>query len=524
MTKQVKEKKYSENVSLFKLILENAGDVLWFYDFKKNRYTYASPSVFRLRGFTPDEVEQQSLYDALTPDSAAKAHALVKQRIISIESGDLSARFGVNEFEQVKKDGSTVMTEVMTTFILDETGKVTGIVGIARNISKRTEEEYWQKDVEKKLYERQKTDSINRIIGGIAHELNNTLTPVSGYAKLLGELFQENDEQLEYCQQIHKSTKRASSLIDQLIDYTGSQYLQLKHVELNQAIVEFEQSLRSAIRDNIIINIQHDSSCPCVKIDIDKIKQIVFSLALNAQDAIPDEGCLTIDIKTVTLDKQEATRLNMLEGDYAQLIINDTGTGIDPLIIPHIFEPFFTTKDFKMAYGLGLSAIYGIVKQHYGNIEVSSTISKGTSASIILPLHKNNLITPLIADKGTIPAKNSHKTIMLVEDDKNVQMLIQKMLYLHGHTLLLASNTTQALELAKQHSGVVDLLITDLIMPVMSEKKFADELKIQYPDINIIFISGYCNEIMQFPPKYHFIQKPFSFKEFLHLVQQALDD
>ena len=523
MTLPHQRKKYSEKASLFKLILENAGDVLWIYDFIENRYTYASPSVLLLRGFTQEEIEEQSLYDALTPESAAKAKALVEQRIIRLKSGDLSAKFGVDEFEQVRKDGLTVMTEVMTTFIIDDTDKVTGIVGIARDISKRLEKEQNRKELEKKLYETQKYESINRVVCGVAHEINNTLMPVSGYAELLEQLVQENNELLEYCQEISHSAKKAARLIDKMVDYTGSQYLNLKYVDLNQAIVDIEQLLRSSIKENIIIKRVHDGSCPCVKMDIDKLRQIVFSLAFNAQDAMPDGGALEIDIKTITIDKKQAIHLNILEGTYAQLIISDTGTGIAPKIMQKIFEPFFTTKNFGMASGLGLSAIYGIVKQHYGNIEVKSTVGQGTSVSIVLPLLENHQMTPSATDENTRFHKNGNKTIMLVEDDDDVRNLLHEMLALQEHTLLLASNPMQALEIAKHYPGVIDLLITDIIMPGINGKMLADELKKLYSAMHIIFMSGYSDEIMHLPPKSHFIQKPFSFTDFINLVELLLE-
>ncbi|AOS83431.1 hypothetical protein BIU88_04300 [Chlorobaculum limnaeum] len=523
MTLPYQRQKYSEKASLFKLILENAGDVLWIYDFRENRYTYASPSVRLLRGFTQEEIEQQSLYDALTPESAIKAQALVKQRISSLQSGDLSARFGVDEFEQVRKDGSTVMTEVMTTFIIDEIPEVSGIVGISRDISKRLEKEHRRKELEKKLYETQKYESINRVVCGVAHEINNTLMPISGYAEILEKLFQDNNESIEYCQEICHSANKAARLIDKLVDYTGSQYLNLKYIDLNQAMVDIEPLLRSSIKENIVIIRLHDGSSPCVKMDMNKLRQIVFGLAFNAQDAMPDGGTLTIDIKTVTPENRQTAQLNTPENSYAQLIVSDTGTGIDPEIMPKIFEPFFTTKNFGMASGLGLSAIYGIVKQHYGNIEIKSKVGKGTSASIILPLHEMSQIISSDTIRNTQHHAKRNKTILLVEDDDDVRNLLHEMLSMHEHKLLVASNSTQALEKVTEYPEVIDLLITDIIMPGLNGKILADELKKRYSAMDIVFISGYNNEIAQLPPKSHFIQKPFSFKELIHLVQRLLE-
>lgn len=389
MTVHPSQQQGSDKMSLFEIILENAGDVLWTYDFHKDRYTYASPSVFRLRGFTQEEILQQTLYDALTPESAELAHALVLERIEALESGDVSARFGVNDFEQFRKDGSTVMTEVMTTFVTNDAGKVTGIVGIARDITKRVQEEHARKELEHKLYEAQKHESINRIVRGVAHELNNTLVPVLGYAELLSKLFDESDKALDYCQTITESTQRATDLIDQLLDYTGSQILDLKFIDLNQAIINFEHLLRSAVRDSIVISIQHDGSCPRVNIDLEKLRQIVINLAFNAQDAMPDGGMFTVNIATVQLDNEQADRFKLIEGKYAQLVFTDSGTGIEPSVLPKIFDPFFSTKDFWIASGLGLSAVYGIVKQHHGHIAVQSIVGKGASFTILLPLHEN---------------------------------------------------------------------------------------------------------------------------------------
>ncbi|MBN1929772.1 MAG: response regulator [Chlorobiaceae bacterium] len=526
MTQQSRRQNCSERVSLYELIVENSGDVLWAYDFLSDHYTYASPSVLLLRGYTQDEVIQQRLYDALTPQSAEKAKMLVGQRINALESGDMTARFGVDEFEQIRKDGSTVMTEVMTTFVTNKDNQVTGIVGIARDISKRLEDQQLRQELEKKLYENQKHESINRIVGGVAHTLNNALTPVSGWSELLGEIFQDNDEAVGYCQQIYQSTLKATGLIDQLLDYTGAHPLILKEVELSQAIVGFEQLLRSAIKENILINLRHDGSCPRVRMDLDKLRQIIINLAFNSQDAMPEGGELSLTICTVQLDKKLANQFEVLEGNYAQILVTDTGTGIEPSVLPKIFEPFFTTKDFGMASGLGLSAIHGIVKQHNGAIKLTSNVGKGTSVIILLPIHDNEFdgSRNQVVDSGSNGI--AQKTILLVEDDENIRILIQQLIRRKEYTVLLTGSPLQALEMAMQHSGDIDLLITDVVMPEMNGKQLAEALQSRFPSIQTLFISGYSNniikQIVQLPPKCHFIQKPFSLKDLNRIIQQLL--
>ena len=227
---------------------------------------------------------------------------------------------------------------------------------------------------------------IDPIFSGLALELNHTMMLISGYSEILCQRCNKNDESSEYLRRLSLSTHKAADLIHQLYDYDSSHLLNLKYIYLNEAISDIEPLMRSAIRNNIEIKRYYDGSSPRVEMNIEKLRQVLFGLVLNAQDAIRHEGILTIELKTVTLERELVKRLSMAEGDYARLTISDNGTGIEASVMPNIFDPFFTTKNRTTASGIGLSTISGIVKQYRGNIIVNSTAGKGTSVSIILPL------------------------------------------------------------------------------------------------------------------------------------------
>ena len=515
-----------ESDSLLKFIAENAGDILWTYDFELDRYTYASPSVFTLRGFTPDEVLQQRLLDALTPESAEKAQKLVSERIEALKNGDLSAKCGVDEFEQVRKDGSSFMTEVMTTFVIDDRGQVSGIVGIARDISERIAKEVRQKELEKKLYETQKNESIGRIAGGVAHELNNALTPIVGYTEILGKKLKEVHGLSGYVELISRSAQRATDLIDQLLDFTRAQVLDLRFIDLNHAVLNFERLLRSSIREDIAILIRHDGSSPRVRIDLQKFRQIILNLALNAQDAMPAGGSLSVDIGTVSVDEAEAMDIGMAAGRYARLVVADHGEGIPPSILPNIFEPFFTTKQAALASGLGLSSVYGIVSQHGGHIMVDSQVGAGTIVSIRLPLFVQD--ETLAGQQGIADGSEraDRYTILLAEDDDMVRGLVSEVLGQHGYRLIVAEDADTCIRKARDHDGPVDLLVTDIIMPGMNGAQLAAEIGALYPAISVLFMTGYDQHTITgsipLPERHSFIRKPFFTKELSALVSELL--
>ena len=515
-----------ESQAFLKFIAENAGDILWTYDFETDRYTYVSPSIITLRGFSPEEALQQRLLDALTPESAEKARKLVSQRIEALKKGDMSAKFGIDEFEQVRKDGSIILTEVMTTFVTDERGQVVGIVGVARDIRERKEREARQKEIEKKLYEAQKNESIGRIAGGVAHELSNALTPVVGYADLLEKALSRNENLLGYVNHISVAARRATLLIDQLLDFTRSQFLDLRSIDLNHAVLGIRRLLRSSIRENIEIVIKHDGSSPRVKIDLQKFRQIIVNLALNAQDAMPDGGKFSVEISRVDLDGASAQSIGMAEGAYARLVVADTGTGIPPEILPNIFDPFFTTKKDALSSGLGLSSVYGIVKQHGGHIRVDSIVGSGTTLSIMLPLYIQDEELVDNHGRGDESGIGSRKTILIVEDEEMVRSLFADLLGSQGYRLIMAENADDCIRKANAHDGPIDLLITDIIMPGMNGSRLAAEIRAIYPSISVLFMSGYdqriITESIRLPEKHHFIRKPFSLTEISSFVERLL--
>jgi len=375
---------------LFQLISEHAGDVLWTYDFQLDRYTYASPSVYRLRGFTPEEIVRQSLLDALTPESAAKAARMVEERTKALESGDSSAMLAVSEFDQCCKDGSVVSTEVMTTFVRNEAGRVSGIVGIARDITERLEKERRQQEFEKHIHESQKLESMDRIAGGIAHELNNLLTPIIGYTELIKAPKINHADIQEYADLIFRAATRARDLVGNLLDFSSCRNIMFEPTDLTRFIGSLEHFLRSITREYIRFSVELDEQLPPVCMNLDKIRQVIVNLVLNAQDAMPEGGSLIVKTGVADLTEEVAAKMQLPAGRYVQLAISDTGKGMAADLLPHIFEPFFTTKPFGTASGLGLAAVFGIVRQHQGHIGVESRKGEGCTFTISLPIFEGN--------------------------------------------------------------------------------------------------------------------------------------
>lgn len=385
--KSVRDKELLERDQLFRLISDNATDLLWAYDLQTGKYTYSSPSVTRLCGRTQEEMLTLGLFDVLTPEAAQKAAAELHYRIQAIEAGDESAiQSGVYAFDELRKDGSVYQTEVMVALVRNESGQVTGVVGITRDVTERLRNERKKQDFEKNIYESQKRESIGRIASGIAHELNSTLTPLIGYTEYLMDMMLNSDEERTLLDEVYASVMKARDLVSQLVDFSLQQHLSFKPLDINSEINSCEHLLRGFLRNSIGIRFRLSGNLPLIKGDSGKIRQVIMNLAANAQDAMPDGGTLTIETRLAEHDDFQAGANGMTPGTHVEIIVSDTGTGITQDIIPLIFEPFFTTKQTGAASGLGLSSVSGVIGQHQGTINVASRIGEGSSFTISLPV------------------------------------------------------------------------------------------------------------------------------------------
>jgi len=373
---------------------------------------------------------------------------------------------------------------------------------------------------------RKRFEAVGRLAGGIAHDFNNLLSIILGYAKLLQERIPEDDLMRHGLENIEHAADSAASLTRQLLAYSRQQVLEPRVLDLNAVVAKIEPLLRRVIGENIAFQTISDPRLGNIKADPGQIEQVIMNLAINARDAMPDGGKLIIETSNVNADEayvqQHAT---VKPGPYVVLSVSDTGSGIDKAMQERIFEPFFTTKQRGKGTGLGLATVYGIVKQSEGYIWVYSEPGMGTTFKAYLP-RTGEVLEPVLPEAKVMTTGGS-ETVLLVEDEPVLRELIETMLQIDGYEVLAAESPAVGLERARASSGKIDLFITDVILPGMNGKALADELIKTRPDIRVLFISGYTEDVVL----HHkatatggcFLQKPFSRESLGRKVREALD-
>ncbi len=426
-------------------------------------------------------------------------------------------------------DGKEVIMDTRTQLVYDESGKKFAMCGIATDITERLELEREREKLQEQYYQAMKLESIGRLAGGVAHDLNNLLTPVLGYGELLMLEEFPDIETRESVRQIVNAATRAKDLVSQLLAFSRKQTLRFELVDVNSLVKRFEKLLRMTIREDIKMDIQLSDQALFAEGDIGQLEQVVMNLAVNAQDAMPHGGRLSISTSQVSLEEPYITAHEPIDsGKYIVLSVSDSGHGMDKETQKQIFEPFFTTKNKHKGTGLGLATVYGIVKQHEGGIMVRSEMDKGTTFEVYLPLARGSVE---ILEDDSSPASHSFggaETILLVEDDEQVLKLAESILKHHGYIVIKASNGVKALEKLSMIENKIDLLVTDVVMPEMNGKQLYDEVIERIPDIRVLFMSGYTDDVIAtrgiLDSGLHYIQKPFTVQSLAARVREALDE
>lgn len=505
----------------YRSIFENAVEGI-FQASSDNRFISANPALLRLLGY-------RSLEDLIEHRTDIDTQHYVDSNIRRKLEQMLTENEVVTGFECeiYRKDMSKIWTIANIRAIRDENGALVLYEGSIEDISERKRTEEALRASEEQLRQSQKLESIGQLAGGIAHDFNNLLTAIIGYSELSLMRLQKEDPLGRNIGEIKKAGERAAGLTRQLLAFSRKQVLQPKVLNINSVVSDFEKMLQRLIGENIELRTMLAPEIGNVKADPGQIEQVIMNLAINARDAMPGGGKLTIETNNMFLDESYVERhISVIPGFYVMLAVSDTGCGMDEKTLKRIFEPFFTTKGLGEGTGLGLSTVYGIIKQSGGNIWVYSELGSGTTFKVYLPCVDEDAEVYPRTD-GTEEDVKGTETILLAEDEDVVRKFARKVLESYGYQVLEAANGGSALLICERHQEPINLLITDVVMPEMSGSELAERLIQLRPEMKVIYMSGYTDNAVFHHGVLHeganFIQKPFTPYALAQKVRKILE-
>ncbi|NOX37730.1 MAG: PAS domain S-box protein [Calditrichaeota bacterium] len=474
---------------------------------------FVNEAFCKIYGYTREEVIGKPIHIIRSPNNdPEKVRQILPQTLAGGWQGELLNR---------RKNGEEFPIFLSTSVIYDRESQPIALIGVASDITER-------KQLEAQLFQAQKMEAVGRLAGGVAHDFNNILTIINGYSELLLSQIPQDSPMYKPVQQILMASEKASELTSQLLAFSRRQIVQPRVVNLNEIIRDLTNMLRRLIGEDVDLIIHLDPEAGNVKIDPNQVEQVLMNLVVNARDAMPNGGKLIIETANVELDDHYIEKhMGARQGRYVMLAVTDTGVGMDRETQQHIFEPFFTTKEKGKGTGLGLATVYGIIKQNNGFIWVYSEPGKGSTFKIYLPRVEEKAIPSTSSgNRLTADSLQGTETIMVVEDDEAVRKLIRSVLSERGYRLIEARQGREALEIARNLQEPIHLLLTDVVMPEMSGGELAQQIRRYFPDVKVLYISGYTDNMVlregRLNPGEHFIQKPFSPILLLETIRKML--
>jgi len=511
---QLQQRRLGESEDRFLVLFENNPLPIFVYDVEQFRFLAVNQAAIKHYGYSRGEFLAMSVLD-IRPEEyrAAALSALRGKRMRPIGA--------MGTWRHRKKDGTVFDADIVT--------KETRFRGrparmaVAIDVSERAR-------LEEQLRQAQKMEAVGQLAGGVAHDFNNLLTVIRGQVEVLGRNAGLREPQKNHLDQIDQAAERASALIRQLLAFSRKQVLQPKVLQFDAVVTEMAEMLRRLVGEHIELAIESDPQLGRVKADRSQMEQVLVNLALNARDAMPSGGRLTIRTSSVEI-AQDSSSLGsgteLTAGRYVLLEVADTGAGMDRATRARVFEPFFTTKDLGQGTGLGLATAYGIVKQSGGWIGLESEPARGTTFKVFLPQVEASVDPTGIEERAALPSPSGvgHETILLVEDEERIRDLAGKFLTSRGYTVLAAGNGAEALDLVQHHASPVDLLVTDMIMPKLDGKELVRQLARCVPQMKVLYISGYSNRSgveIAIDESASYLPKPFSMEQLVRKVREVL--
>jgi PAS domain S-box-containing protein len=469
----------------------------------------------RITGYSSEEMLARTFQQITHPDDLD----LDLQHVRRLTTGEIGTY--TLEKRYVRKDGTPVWVELTASLVRQNDGAPDYFIALVEDITPR-------RNLETQLRQTQKMEAVGQLAGGVAHDFNNMLTTIQGHVTLMGMAATLPAPTRESLDEIMSAAKRAASLTRQLLLFSRREVMQPARLNLNDTVTSIAKMLQRLIGEDVRMRLQlHPRPLP-VHADTGMIDQVLMNLAVNARDAMPRGGDLIIETAEKVVDV-EIARLNpeAAPGRYVCLSVSDTGSGIPVEVLPRIFEPFFTTKEVGKGTGLGLATVFGIVKQHRGWAKVYSEVGRGTTFRVFLPLVTATDAPAQIAESPPTPPHGEGETVLLVEDDTSVRTMTEITLERSGYRVLSAATGDDALREWDRHTGQVELLLTDLVMPgSVNGIELAAQLQTRQPNLKVIFVSGYSAEIagraLNLRGGQIFLQKPFEISRLLTMISELL--
>jgi PAS domain S-box-containing protein len=460
-------------------LVQDLDAIVWEMDLATQRFLFVSRRAEDLLGYPVEQwyAEPGFLLALVHPDDRDQLAASLRS-VVALEQEHTL------ELRAISASSRTAWFRASMHLARDEGARPGRIRGLLIDITE-------QKRLEEQFRQSQKMEAIGRLAGGVAHDFNNLLTAIGGYAQLLLDDFDSSDRRRGDIEEISKAADRAAGLTRQLLAFSRRQLLAPQVLELNSVVVNMDKLLRRLIGEDVELIVSLERNLPPVKADLGQIEQVILNLVVNARDAMPEGGRITLTTVGVDLGpKHPDWSAALATGHYVALTVVDTGQGMDAATRARIFEPFFTTKDPGKGTGLGLSTVYGIVQQSGGGVVVASEVGRGACFTVYLPATAEEMVLAR-GDDEQAPDRPGFATVLLVEDEQGVRELACRVLRQRGYTVLEAGDGTAALELAKSYPAPIDMLVTDLVMPGMGGRTLAAQLRELRSDLRVLYISGY---------------------------------